>query len=43
MKNYKRNDTSGEMTENKFNIEVEEKYLEKYYSNLFKNGGDDKQ
>ena len=31
MKNYKRNDTSEEMTENKFNIKIECEKLEKKY------------
>lgn len=40
VKRYKRIDTSKEMTSKNFNIKEEAKKLEKYYLNLYNNGGE---
>ncbi len=40
VKKYKRIDTSKEMTSKNFNIKEEAKKLEKYYLNLYNNGGE---
>lgn len=42
VKKYKRIDTSKEMTSKNFNIKEEAKKLEKYYLNLYNNGGEEK-
>lgn len=42
VKRYKRIDTSKEMTSKNFNIKEEAKKLEKYYLNLYNNGGEKK-
>lgn len=42
VKRYKRIDTSKEMTSKNFNIKEEAKKLEKYYLNLYNNGGEEK-
>lgn len=42
VKKYKRIDTSKEMTAKNFNIKEEAKKLEKYYLNLYNNGGEKK-
>ena len=42
VKRYKRIDTSKEMTSKSFNIKEEAKKLEKYYLNLYNNGGEEK-
>ena len=41
VKKYKRIDTSKEMTSKNFNIKEEAKKLEKYYLNLYNNGGEE--
>ena len=41
VKRYKRIDTSKEMTSKNFNIKEEAKKLEKYYLNLYNNGGEE--
>ena len=41
VKRYKRIDTSKEMTAKNFNIKEEAKKLEKYYLNLYNNGGEE--
>ena len=41
VKKYKRIDTSKEMTSKKFNIKEEAKKLDKYYLNLYNNGGEE--
>ena len=41
VKSYKRIDTSKEMTSKNFNIKEEAKKLEKYYLNLYNNGGEE--
>lgn len=41
VKKYKRIDTSKEMTSKNFNIREEAKKLEKYYLNLYNNGGEE--
>ena len=40
VKRYKRIDTSKEMSSKNFNIKEEAKKLEKYYLNLYNNGGE---
>ncbi len=42
VKRYKRIDTSKKMTSKSFNIKEEAKKLEKYYLNLYNNGGEEK-
>lgn len=42
IKKYKRIDSSKEMTDKNFNIKEEAKRLEKYYFNLYNNGGEKK-
>lgn len=41
VKKYKRIDTSKEMTSKNFNVKEEAKKLEKYYLNLYNNGGEE--